>query len=198
MDKNSDILKIVKEDILRILAEAGEAVMLDSIRDELRTSDKSIFKAVDVLKKDVLISINNNFLSLTEKGDSEAVKILERHLFLERYFKDIKNKKEAHRISHIIEHYISEEVIDNLKKLSTFKGDGKPLIEFKEDKGFITDIDLGTQLFERIISIGIFPGERIEVMFDLPNGIIIKVRNKKIFIPRKIASNIKVLSNEKN
>jgi Mn-dependent DtxR family transcriptional regulator len=198
MDKNSEILKIVKEDILRILAEAREAVILDSISEELRTSDRSISEAIEGLKIDNLISIKNNSVSLTKKGNCEAEKIFEKHLFLERYFRDIKNKKDAHRMSHIIEHYISEEVIDNLKKLSTFKGDGKPLVEFKEGKGFITDINLDTQLFERIISIGIFPGEKIEKMFDLPNGIIIKIRNKKIFIPRKIAGNIKVLSNEKN
>ena len=98
----------------------------------------------------------------------------------------------------IIEHHISKEVIDNLKKLSTFKGSGLPLIEFKKGKGFITDITLNTQLFERIISMGIFPGEKIEVLGLLPNGVILKIRNKKIFLGREIAKDIKFLANEKD
>ena len=145
-----------------------------------------------------MLSNDNNFIWLTSRGKTEAKNILEKHLLLERYFEDIKSKKDAHRISNLIEHYISEEVIDNLKKLSTFKGKGLPLVEFKKEEGMITDITLNTQLFERIVSMGIFPGEKIEVIGELPNGVIFKIKNKKIFLAREVAKNIKVLAYEKD
>ena len=197
MEKESDILKIVIEDILRMLAEMGNKVPLESIKDEVRASDSIISKAIDKLKKENLILDNRNYYWLTSRGKTEAEDILEKHLSLEKYFIDIKSNEEAHNISHLFEHYISEEVLDNLKKLSTFKGEGLPLVELKKEEGLITDITLDTQLFERIISMGIFPGEKIKVIARLPNGVVLRIRNKKIFLAWEMAKNIKVLVYEK-
>ena len=193
MEKESDILKIVTEDILRLLAETGNRVVLKSIRDEVMASDLIISEAIDKLKEENLIAYNNNYYWLTSRGKIESEDILEKYLLLEKYFKDIKGKKDAHNISHFFEHHVSREVLDNLKKLSTFKGEGLPLAEFRKDKGLITDITLDTQLFERIISMGIFPGEKIEIIAKLPNGVVLKIRNKKIFLAWGMAKNIKVL-----
>jgi Fe2+ transport system protein FeoA len=112
---------------------------------------------------------------------------------MEKYFEGIKGKKEAHRISHIIEHHISREVLDNLRKLSTFKEEGLSLSDFKGDSGSITDITLEAKQFERIISMGIFPGERIKVVARLPNGIVVRIENKKIFFSWEMARDIKVV-----
>jgi Mn-dependent DtxR family transcriptional regulator len=193
MEKESDILKIVMEDILRLLAEIGNNVPLESIKNEVGVSDSIISKAINELKIENLISEDNNFYWLTSRGKTKAKDILEKHLLLEEYFKDIKSNKDAHSISNLFEHYISKEVLDSLRKLSTFKGKGLPLAEFRKDKGLITDITLDTQLFERIISMGIFPGEKIEIIAKLPNGVVLKIRNKKIFLAWEMAKNIKVL-----
>lgn len=45
MEKESDILKIVTEDILRMLAERGNKVPLESIKDEVKAFDSIIFEA---------------------------------------------------------------------------------------------------------------------------------------------------------
>ena len=79
-----------------------------------------------------------------------------------------------------------------------FKGRGLPLTEYKRKRGLLTDIDLDPQLFERIISMGIFPGEKIEIVGELPNGVIINIKNKKIFLAKEIAETIKVLTYEKD
>ena len=197
MEKESDILKIVTEDILRMLAERGNKVPLESIKDEVKASDSIIFEVIDKLKKENLILDNRNYYWLTSRGKTESEDILEKHLSLEKYFIDIKSNKEAHNISHLFEHYISKEVLDNLKKLSTFEGEGLSLAEFKKEGGLITDITLDAKLFERIISMGIFPGEKIEVIVRLPNGVVLKIGNKKIFLAWEIANNIKVLEYEK-
>jgi Fe2+ transport system protein FeoA len=123
---------------------------------------------------------------------------LRKHLILEKYFKKVRSKKEAHEIAHILEHYISEEVIRNIKKISTLKKKGISLIEFKQKNGLITDIILGIGLFERIISMGIFPGEKIKIINEIPNGIVIEVKNKKFVLGKNIAKEIKVLEYEKS
>jgi len=194
MIKESDILKIVKEDILRILGEEKTRISLESIRSEVNVSDIFISEAVKELEKENLIRFNNNFISLTKEGEENAKNIVKKHLVIENYFKETKNERDAHKAAHILEHYVSKEVIDNIKKLSTFKHKSIPLTEFGIDKeGMITDIvfsDYG--VFERIVSMGIFLGEKIKITNRISNNIIVNVENKKIALNRDMARGIKV------
>jgi len=194
MTKESDILKIVKEDILRCLGEEKTGISLESIRAEINVSNIFISKAVEELEKGSLIKLCNNFISLTKKGKKNAKDIVKKHLVIENYFKETKNEIGAHKAAHILEHYVSKEVIENIKKLSTFKHKSIPLTEFEIDKeGMITDIifsDYG--VFERIVSMGIFPGEKIKITNSISNNIIINVDNKKIVMSKDMARGIKV------
>lgn len=194
MIKESDILKIVKEDILRILGEEKTRISLESIRSEVNVSDIFISEAVKELEKENLIRFNNNFILLTKEGEENAKNIVKKHLVIENYFKETKNERDAHKAAHILEHYVSKEVIDNIKKLSTFKHESIPLTEFEIDKeGMITDIvfsDYG--VFERIVSMGIFLGEKIKITNRISNNIIVNVENKKIALNRDMARGIKV------
>jgi Mn-dependent DtxR family transcriptional regulator len=200
MAAESDILKIVKEDILRIMGEENEEkISIESIKSEINASDPFISKAVEELEKEILIKHHNNFISLTKKGEEDAKDLLKRHLVIEDYFKKTKNKKDAHKIADILEHYVSKEVINNVKKLSTFKGEGLPLREFEiNTEGVITDIvfsDYG--IFERIVSMGIFSGEKIMLTNKIKNCVVAKVKNKKFALDKDIAKEIKVVRDEK-
>ncbi|MEA2015797.1 MAG: iron dependent repressor, metal binding and dimerization domain protein [Actinomycetota bacterium] len=196
MKKEQGILKIVKEDILRILAENNDKVPIKLLNSDIKVSDYFIDKAVRKMARNKLISSEGQFLRLTGEGKIEAEDILKKHLVIEKYFEDLKSKKEAHNISNLIEHYISEEVMENLKKLSTFKEKGISLVKFDKGECLITDIVSGNDFFERLISMGVFPGEKIKIIKDLPNGIIFKIRNKKVFISDEIAESIRVLAYE--
>ncbi len=92
--------------------------------------------------------------------------------------------------------FLSIIVIKNMRKISTFKGEGVSLAEFKQENGLIADITLGFSLFERVISMGIFPGEEVEAIKKIPNGVVIKVRDKKIVLDKNIAREIRVLDYE--
>ena len=190
----ADTLKIVKEDILRILGEEKEKITAKSTKPEVNASDRYISKAVEELEKEGLIS-RNKFISLTEKGEENAKDIVKKHLVIENYFRETKNERNAHKAAHILEHYISKEVIDNLKKLSTFKN-GIPLTDLELDKeGMVTDIvfpDPG--VFERVVSMGIFPGEKIRIVNKIPDGVIVKIKNKKIALNNDLAKKIKVIN----
>ena len=193
MEKELDVLRIVKEDILEVLKQKNGEVSLLLIKPEVKVSRSFISKAIRELGEESLIQIKKDLICLTEEGMEKGERILRKHLILEDYFRKIRSKKEAYKAASILEHYVSMEVIDNIKKLSTFKKEGVPLTEFKQKEGLIADTIFDIGLFERIISMGIFPGEKIKITNKLPNSIIVEIGNKKFALAKKIASGIKVL-----
>jgi Mn-dependent DtxR family transcriptional regulator len=200
MVKESDVLKIVEEDILRILGERKEKVSLNSMKAKIKVSHSFTSKAIKILEEGGLISIKKGFINLSKNGLDEAKDIVRNHLALEDYFKEMRGERQAHQAAHLLEHYVSEEVINNIKKIITLKKEGVPLTKFGLNKeGLITDIvSSDYKLFERMISIGILPGEVIEVTHKIPSGLIIKIKNKKIVLDKTIAKEIKVLKYEKS
>ena len=201
MTEESDILRIVEEDILRILGEEkSKRVSLESIKSEIKVTYLFITNAIKELEREGLVQSQGDSIVLTKEGVGKAENIVKRHLVLENYFK-IKTKRtrserEAHKMTDILEHYISKEVIEHIKKLSTFKTEGIPLTKLALNKeGIITDIlfpDYG--LFERIVSMGIVPSEKIKVMYKIPDGMVIYVGGKKFALGNEIAKGVEVLS----
>ena len=198
--KESDILKIVKEDVLRMLRERKKKTSIGIIKDEIKVAHALIYEALEELERNGLIAIQENSISLTDLGQESAKNILEKHLVLEDYFEKTRRKIEAHTAAHIIEHYVSGEVINNIKKLSTLKMGGVPLTKFELNKeGVITDITFSDyRLFERIVSMGIFLGEKIIITNEISHGVVVKIRNKKFALDRIIAEEIKVVEYERS
>ena len=200
MIKESNVLKRVKEDILRILGERKEKVSLKSMKAEINVSLTFMSEAIKTLEEEGLISVEKEFIRLTKNGLAEAKDIVKKHLILENYFKQTRSEREADRVAELLEHYVSEEVIYNIEKLFTLKKEGVPLTEFGFNKeGLITDmITSDSKLFERMVSIGILPGEVIEVTNKIFSGVVVKINNKKIVLDKTIAKEIKVLEYEKS
>jgi len=72
MAQEINVLKIVKEDILRITGEAkNRKISLKSMEIEINVSNTFIFKAVSELESENLINLKGNFVELTEKGLGE-------------------------------------------------------------------------------------------------------------------------------
>jgi len=198
--KEPDILKIVKEDVLRILCQRRKKTPLEIMKDEIKVAHALISEALEELERDGLIAIQKNFISLTGMGQESAKNILEKHFVLENYFKKTGSKIEAHTAAHILEHYVSGEVINNIKKLSTLKMEGVPLTKFElKEEGMITDITFSDyKLFERIVSMGIFLGEKITITNEISHGVVVKIRNKKFALDKIIAEEIKVVEYERS
>lgn len=194
------ILRIVEEDILRILAEKKKEVPLDSIKTKVNVSSFFMSKALKELEREKLIETERNFIKLTKIGQKKSKNILRKHLVLENYFKKTLNKRTAHRKAHILEHYVSEEVIKNIKKLHTLKERGIPLTKFRLHKeGLIANINiLNNGLFERIVSMGILPGEKIKTMNVTPSCVVVKIKNKKFALDYNISKKIRVIEYEKS
>jgi len=202
MTKESDILRIVKEDILEVLGRENKRISLKSMRLEVNVSQFFVSEAIKELERESLVKVSSEndskYIQLTKEGKIKANVIIKKHSVLEKYFKERKSEDEAIKATNILEHYISTEVIDTIKKLSTFKKKGIPLTEFKQKEGLIANINLNIGLFERVVSMGLYPGEKIRIFDKIPNGIIIKTKNKKFALDKGIAKEIKVLEYEKS
>ncbi len=85
------------------------------------------------------------------------------------------------------------EVINKLKKISTLKRESISATDIECKERMITDVALDIKLFERMVSMGIFPGERISITSKIPGRVIIEVGNKKLALDEEIAEGIKVL-----
>jgi Mn-dependent DtxR family transcriptional regulator len=198
--EESDTLRIAKEDVLRILAEkAGKKSPLESIKLEVKVSNSFISEAIRGLEKESLLQVREDFIGLTKKGQDYARGILEKHLTFEGYLKKTRSEVEAHEAAHILEHYVSQEVTDNVKRLSTFEKEGSPLTEFEFNKeGIITNITFSDPtLFERIVSMGIVPGERIKITSKIGNTIIVDAV-KRFALGEDVAQGIEVLAYERD
>jgi Mn-dependent DtxR family transcriptional regulator len=200
MIKNSqalDILKIVKEDILEDLKNKNDEILLSSVEPEIKVSPSFISRAIAELEKEGMVKINKREkkVYLTKKGSRKAQNIIGKHAILEKYFVKTKNdRKEAYRLASIFEHYVSVKVINNIKKLTTLKETGIPLTEFQlHRKGLISDIVFHSWLFERMVSMGILPGEEINKRSQIASVVIIEAGNKKFALSREIAGKIKVI-----
>ena len=197
--KNPDILRMVKEDVLGILHERSKKTSLKNMEDEIKVAHPIIAEALEELERDDLITIQEHIISLTELGQKSARNILKKHFALENYFGKTRSKIEAHATAHILEHYVSREVIDNIKKLSILRMEGVPLTKLELNKEHtITDITFSDYgLFERIVSMGIFLGEKITITNEIRHGIVVKTKNKKFALDRNIAEEIKAVEYEK-
>ncbi|TET72294.1 MAG: hypothetical protein E3J56_05710 [Candidatus Aminicenantes bacterium] len=195
MTKKSEISRIVKEDVLGKLGERERKVSRETLKEEIKVFHSFIPKVIEELKKEGLVQSQQGFFELTERGEGKAKDILRKHLIFENYFKRTRTEKEAHEIADIVEHYVSEEVFNNLQKLATFKEKGISLTKLKLHKeGLITNIMIpANKLFERIVSMGIFPGEKIVIANEVPDSIIVRIKNKKIALDKRIAKEIEVL-----
>ena len=197
--KDSVVLKIVKEDILRLLSERSESTSLEYIKGRIKVAYPFISEVVKELERDKLITIQEKSILLTKLGQENAKTILRKHIVLENYFMKTKSTIDPHIAANVIEHYISMEVINNLKKMSTLRKKGVPLTRFEHNKeGLIVEITFSDyKLFERLVSMGLFPGEKIMVISNVLHRMIIKVREKKFALDRSIAERIKALEHGK-
>ena len=201
MIDESSALKIAKEDILRILGQAKEKLSLREIELDIKVPHAFLSEAIKELDREGSISVEQESVKLTERGKSLAEDITRKHLVLENYLEKTRDEKAAHRAAHILEHYVSEEVINRIRKLSALEAEGISLINSRLNKvGLITNIissDYG--LFERIVSMGMFPGEKIVLTNRLLGGsVVVRVKNKKFALGKDIAKEIRVLEYEKS
>ncbi len=103
---------------LYVLSQKSAAVRAVDVGEYMGFSKPSVSRAVGLLKKDgLVITDEQGYLRLTESGETKAKIIYERHMLLSRLLTDLGvDEKTAVQDACRIEHYISEETFDAIKR----------------------------------------------------------------------------------
>lgn len=104
-----------------VLSEEKEEVHAVDVGKRMGYSKPSVSRAMGILKEDGFILVNpSGAITLTEEGRKRAQSIFERHNILSGLLMKIGVSKEtAIEDACRVEHYISEETFEALKKYST-------------------------------------------------------------------------------
>lgn len=100
-----------------VLSKQNVIVRLTDISKYMGFSKPSVSRAMGLLKDSGYITIDGNSIELTKKGLNKATKIYERHLVLSEFLEKLGvNKKQASEDACKMEHDISEETFEAIKK----------------------------------------------------------------------------------
>ncbi|MCR4611198.1 MAG: metal-dependent transcriptional regulator [Lachnospiraceae bacterium] len=102
---------------IHVLSQKSNNVRSIDISEHMGYSKPSVSRAIRVLKKEGLITTDDNgFIKLTKEGQSIATNIYERHTVLSEFFKELGVDEEtATEDACRIEHYISDKTFQAIK-----------------------------------------------------------------------------------
>lgn len=108
-----------------ILTQKSDSVRSIDICEYMGYSKPSVSRAIGLLKSGGYITVDEKgYIKLTEEGTSVALKMFERHTMLSNFLIKIGvDEKTASEDACKIEHHISEESFNAIKKLATTLGD---------------------------------------------------------------------------
>ncbi len=188
-------IKELQEDILRIIVEQGiQPFPIVKLIDQCGNT-KKLGRVLDLMETHLFIKIRDSHISLTPKGETYGMIIAKKHQAIENAFQNPISPVNSHKIASILEHSLSSREIEQLifmqqtKNIKSF-----PLNEYTLPQATIYRITFySDKLFYKMISLGIYPGQRIEISHQNNNNQIIKVKNSRFAIDRIIARNIQVI-----
>lgn len=101
-----------------LLQKNNSSVRAIDIANELNYSKPSVSRALGLLKDKGYISIENNIISLTKKGEDKACNLYQRHVHITNYLVETLgvNRQVAEEDACKIEHILSEETFRLIKE----------------------------------------------------------------------------------
>ncbi|MCS7232885.1 MAG: FeoA domain-containing protein [Synergistetes bacterium] len=172
-----DWLKILIEDILRLLKEKDKPLSIREIELDTKSEISDIREAIEKLKEKNLVKEEKGCLSLTKEGEETAKRIYDYHKAIESLF--------SHEVAHSIEH-LEEDVRERVKII---KGEAKPIEEMEE--GIISAIKVeNPKTLSRIIGIGLIPGASFKVLKLRDDVIILESKGRLIALDRALSKSL--------
>jgi Mn-dependent DtxR family transcriptional regulator len=196
-DENS--LREIMEDMLRIAAEKKDIIPISILKTEISADDEIFARGIEELENKGLSYLENNELVLTRKGREKAAKILARHEIIEKYFYEILEEPVSHNVAHALEHFVADKTIKRMKEFLAMKERGNPATDFPIGRDILIVAVQSTdkKIVEKIISLGLAPGNKIRVEEKIPNAIIFNIGGRKVALANEIAESIlAVVENE--
>jgi Mn-dependent DtxR family transcriptional regulator/Fe2+ transport system protein FeoA len=193
--ERSDIFRSFKrqaEDILKYIYEHDHSkVRISDIKKEFSGNNKDINQFIrDLIAQNYIIKDENHVL-LTPSGEDIAQLIFNIHNEIEEFIKGKNLRCNAHKMAHILEHNLTEEQMQGMIRASEFKDKGISLPIFKLPSGTIVDVMLNNcKVWTKLVSIGLFPGQKIHILNRTGSNYLIEVKNSKFAIDRNLAEGI--------
>jgi Mn-dependent DtxR family transcriptional regulator/Fe2+ transport system protein FeoA len=187
--------KDLEEDLLKIIYEGKDhKVSKKFLTEFFNKRNIPSHRIIKHFHRNAFLHFYNNSVSLTPNGILIAKEIFKRHNKIENFIKGKGMACDAHEMAHILEHELTTETIQKIIKASELKEKGRPLINFSLPFGTIVGLDLpDCKVWTKLISIGIFPGQKIHIIEKNSTNFLLEVKNSRIAIDKILANGILVI-----
>jgi len=199
------------ETILTVTGNGRQPATLREIAAALGTGQAVVEATVaSLVKEGYLERAPDDAVRLTEKGFTLASRVARKHRVLQCFLTEMLgvDADRASKEACALEHGISDETID---RLSTYMGGDQPpppgrmgrcrgrnactLLDCKEGDTVRVAMIRGPRRNRRLLDLGIFPGEVVQIRRKLPNNsVVVRVKGCDIAISPEIAASVIVES----
>lgn len=130
---------------------------------------------------------------LTHDGKALAEFIEKKHLSIENVFGQLFNAAHAHEIAHFLEHEFTDEILLRFQRAQVDSTCAIPISHYKLRTGVIKHVNVKDfYFFNKVISLGLIPGESIEIVQDNQVTFLIRVKDSRLAIDKDLANEILV------
>jgi len=171
---NVNASRVAREDVLRFIHERGGRASLQEIGGELGSSEAAA-RAVGELERMGLVSIEDDMVSLTEKGRGEALEVYRRHVEAERLLERLLPRDQVHRAAHYMERMpqLSRELVEYIVS----RGRAVRLTELERgaEARVLAVLDPRPEIVARLYGVGLLPGRRVRLLARGPHVYLLEV-----------------------
>jgi len=197
------------EAILEIAENSGRPPTVEEIAAALKTGKETASSTIAALAREGYLEQVGDAVRLTERGAALASKVARKHTVLQCFLTEMLgiDTNSASREACTLEHGISDDTIERLSSymsgIATMPGRmrrrrGQETVTLLDcNEGDIARVALmrGPGGHRRLLDLGVFPGEIVEVRRKLPNNsVVVRVKGCDIAISPEIARSIFVES----
>ena len=197
------------EAILEIAENSGRPPTVEEVAAALKTGKETASSTIAALAREGYLEQVGDAVRLTEKGAALASKVARKHTVLQCFLTEMLgiDTNSASREACTLEHGISDDTIERLSSYmsgtATMPGRmrrrrGQETVTLLDcNEGDIARVALmrGPGGHRRLLDLGIFPGEVVEIRRKLPNNsVVVRVKGCDIAISPEIARSIFVES----
>lgn len=196
------------EAILTITENGGRPATLAEIAATLDTGKETAGTTIAALVEEGYLERTGDAVRLTEKGSSVASVVARKHRVLQCFLTEMLgvDADAANKEACTLEDGISDETIDRLSsymdgaqsppgRMRRCRGRDCTLLDCKEGDTVQVAMMRGPRRHRRLLDLGIFPGETVQIRRKLPNqSVVVRVKGCDIAISPEIAASIIVES----
>lgn len=197
------------EAILEIAENSGRPPTVEEVAAALKTGKETASSTIAALAEEGYLERAGDAVRLTEKGAALASKVARKHTVLQCFLTEMLgiDTNSASREACTLEHGISDDTIERLSSYMSGTATAPSRMRRRRGQETVTLLDCnegdiarvalmrGPGGHRRLLDLGIFPGEVVEIRRKLPNNsVVVRVKGCDIAISPEIAGSIFVES----